>query len=139
MSSFVRRAKCSPNKPIRTSASLHLQFWHDSLTDFRFASASGRRDLLLAANQMRLSLTLDLLLYDWFNKHSRRKNTSSFDSASFLLLGNLHKIHKYTKYHVTMAVLMSIQVNSVGYVLNKHEQLRKYWMCVSITDPCISY
>ncbi len=40
----------------------------DSLTDFRFASASGKRDLLLAANQMRLSLTLDLLLSDWFNK-----------------------------------------------------------------------
>ncbi len=45
----------------------------DSLTDFRFASASGMRDLLLAANQMRLSLTLDLLLSDCSIKHCRRE------------------------------------------------------------------
>ncbi len=31
-----------------------------------------------------------------------------------------------------MAVLTSIQVNAVGYMLNKHKQLGKYWMCFGI-------
>ncbi len=44
----------------------------------------------------------------------------------------LKQISKYTKYYVTMAVLTSIQVNAVGYVLNKHKQLGKYWMCFGI-------
>ncbi len=55
------------------------------------------------------------------------------------LLRLLEQISKYTKYYVTMAVLTSIQVNAVSYVLNKHKELRKYCIRVSITDPCISY
>ncbi len=71
------------------------------------------------------------------NRKSPLKRT--FMRSGHSLSRLLEQISKYTKYYVTMAVLTSIQVNAVGYVLNKHKQLRKYWMCVSIMDPCISY
>ncbi len=63
------------------------------------ASMRARQDfLILAANQMRFSLTLDLLLSDWFNKHFRWQNTSlsSFGSASFSICALLVLInHQY--------------------------------------------
>ncbi len=54
---------------------------------------------------------------------NRATETHLHETVCRSLSRPLEQINKYTKYYVTMAVLSSIQVNAVGYVLNINQKI----------------